>query len=259
MAKVTRKRGKIAVKDMKFKNDPMVRLYDHTQEWLQERGRPVAIGVAAVAGAVVLYAIVVFFLDHRRDVAQTAYGKALEKYSAPVQDTPPPQNAKYYTDETTKWQETAEAFEQLANSYSSQYGAIGRYYGGVAYLHLDRNKGLQMLQQAAAKNEQPTSDLARMALAQDALINGDAEGAIVLYQKLIDSSSSLKPTAQLGLGHAYEKQGDLKKAADAYFEAASFDRASSATDSDAQKRLSAIAPERIKDLPPPDTSRFSVP
>jgi hypothetical protein len=56
----------------------------------------------------------------------------------------------------------------------------------------------------------------------------------------------------MGLGHTYEKIGDIEKAADAYVEAAKPDRSSGAG-AEAEKRLSAIAPDRLKDLPSPST------
>ena len=92
-------------------------------------------------------------------------GAPFEKYNAQVQDTSPVTTslptAKTYNDETTKWQETAAAFEQLANDYSGYYGGIGRYYAGVAYLHLPdgRDKGVSLLKQVADKNDERASDL----------------------------------------------------------------------------------------------------
>ena len=43
MAKTSRKRNRIAVKDLKYGHDPMIRFYERTQDWLQDKGRPVVI------------------------------------------------------------------------------------------------------------------------------------------------------------------------------------------------------------------------
>ena len=251
MANTVRKKKKVSVKEMKFKHDPMVRFYDRTQEWLQERGRPVVIAVGVIVGVILLYVAGSYFFEYRKTKAQTAFAEALEKFNAPIQDstsTTPPPSGKFYTDDQTKWRESAEAFERLASDYSSYYGAIGRYYAGVSYLRFDRDKGISLLEQTAGKNEPPTSDLARLALAENYAINGDTEKAISLYQQVLASSRNLKPAVEVGLGRVYEKTGDTEKAVEAYLEAAKVDRASGAG-AESEKRLQALAPDRLKELP----------
>ena len=256
MARTSRKRDRITVKEMKFRNDPMVRLYEKTQDWLQERGRPVVIAAGVVAGLIIIYTAGYYFLEYRESKAAAAFAVAFEKYRAPVFDaaTPAPPNpvGKSYSDEKVKWQESADAFEKLSNEYSSYYGTIGRYYAGLSYLHIDRDRGLQLLQQAADKKEQPTSDLARMAIAENYLANGDMEKAIPAFEGLLNSSHVPGPSVQMGLGRAYEKADNTEKAVEAYFEAAKAERESGVS-GDAEKRLSALAPGRLKDLPPPNT------
>ena len=256
LAKTVRRKKKVSVKEMKYRHDPMIRFYEKTQDWLQERGRPFVIAVGIIAGVVLLYVAGSYYFDYRKTKAEAAFAEAIEKFNAPVQDpstpsTTPPAG-KFYSDEQTKWRESAEAFERLANDYSGYYGSIGRYYAGASYLHFDRDKGMSLLEQVAGKSERPTSDLARLALAENYAANGDTEKAILLYQQLLNTSQSLKPAVEIGLGHAYEKIGDIEKAADAYVEAAKPDRSSGAG-AEAEKRLSAIAPDRLKDLPSPST------
>lgn len=246
------KRKKVSVKEMKFSHDPMVRLYDRTQDWLQEKGRPFVIGIGILAGLVLLYVAGSYFFDYRKTKAEDAFAQAVEKFNAPILDagTPPttPTTGKTYSDEETKWREAGEAFEHLASDYSGYYGNIGRYYAGVCYLRIDRDKGVSLLDQVAAKNDQPTSNLARFALAEYYSANGENEKAISLYQQLLSSASSLKPAVEVGLGRAYENTGDIEKASEAYLEAALPDRFSEAG-SEAEKRLKAIAPDKLKELP----------
>jgi hypothetical protein len=254
-----KKKGRIAVKDMKFRNDPMIRFYEATQEWLQERGRPIVIAVGALAGLVVLYLGGSTFLSWRDDRAAAAFAAAYEKYNAPVIDsstvttTPVNTSGKTYGDERTKWQETAQAFEALAADYSGYYGEIGRYYAGVSYLHFDRDKGLSLLQEVAGKNDGRTSDLAKLAMAENYAANNETDKAIETYEKLLGSAFIPRQAVQLELGRAYEKSGDTQKAVEAYFEAAKAERAIT-TGSEAERRLSALAPDRVKELPIPDTS-----
>jgi tetratricopeptide (TPR) repeat protein len=259
LAKTSRKKSRIAVKDLKSGHDPMIRFYERTQDWLQDKGRPVVIAIGAIIGIIALYFIGSYFFQFRQQRAESAFAAAFEKYNAQVQDasavsTTPP-TGKTYSDDATKWRETAAAFEQLANDYSGYYGGIGRYYAGVAYLHLEdsRDQGVNTLRQVADKNDERASDLARLALAEYNAAQGNADEAINLYEKLQTSSQVLKPSVQLALGRLYEKKGDKQKAADYYFEAAKADRMTGAG-TDAEKRLSAVAPERIKDLPPATSS-----
>lgn len=249
MATRSRKK-KVSVKEMKYKHDPMIRFYEKTQDWLQEKGRPFVIAIGIVAGLILLYAAGSYFFDYRKTKAEAAFGEAVEKFNAPVQEpgaTAPPAG-KFYNDEETKWREAGDAFERLATDYSSYYSNIGRYYAGVCYLHIDREKGVSLLEQVAGKNDQPTSNLARLALAEHYSTSGDNEKAISLYQQLLSSAPNLKPAVQLGLGRVYENTGDIEKAVEAYLEAAQPDRFSEAG-SEAEKRLKAIAPDRLKDLP----------
>jgi tetratricopeptide (TPR) repeat protein len=239
----------------------MIRFYEKSQDWLQDRGRPIVMAIGIIAGLIVLYSAGKYFFEYRKAKAEAAFAHAVEKFNAPVQDstvaTTAPQTAKTYTDETTKWQESADAFERLANDYSGYYATIGRYYAGVSYLHLEgsKEKGLDLLQQAAAKDEQPTSDLAKLALAEHYASVGDWQNAIANYEKLLNTAASIKPAVYVGLGRAYEKAGDTEKAVEAYLEAAKPDRSAPAG-AEAEKRLAALAPDRLKDLPAPTTTSF---
>ena len=255
-----KKKGRVTVKDMKFRNDPMIRLYEATQEWLQERGRPLVIAIGVIVGLIVIYLAGSTFISWREGRAAAAFAAAYEKYSAQVLDssvvttTPVNTAGKTYTDERTKWQETADAFEQLARDYSGYYGEIGRYYAGVASLHFDRDKGLKLLQEVAGKGDSMTSDLARMALAENHAANNEADKAIEIYEKLLDSKHIPKQAVQMELGRAYEKSGQTERAVQAYFEAAKAERAKT-TGSEAERRLSALAPDKVKELPLPDTTQ----
>ena len=239
---------------MRHRNDPMIRFYEKTQDWLQDKGRAIIIGIGVIVGLLVVYGVGNYFFHYRKARAETAFAQAFEKYNAPVIDATTPATApptgRTYNDEGTKWQESAQAFEQLANDYSGYYDTIGQYYAGVSYLHLEgsRDRGLLLLNQAANKNDQPTSDLARMAMAENLASQGETDKAISMCEELVKSNNVFRASVYLMLGHLYEKSNNIAKAADAYFEAAKPDRSVGAGQ-EAEKRLSAIAPDRVKDLP----------
>jgi hypothetical protein len=243
---------------MKYRNDPMIRLYDKTQDYLQEKGRPIVIAIGVIVAAILLYLAWDWFSSYQLDKAATAYAAADENANATVNDptTPPSPNqtGKTYNDEKVKWQETAEAFERVAKEYSGYYGAMARYRAGVAYLQFDRDKGMQLLQQAVKEDERPASDLARVALAENYLGNNETDNAIAQYKELL-KSPTMKQVAQLGLAQAYEKSGSTEQAVAAYFEVASENRTSPAGQK-AEERLRALAPDRLKDLPVSDQIPF---
>ncbi|HLG17683.1 MAG TPA: tetratricopeptide repeat protein [Blastocatellia bacterium] len=254
MARAGKKKGRVRIKDIKYSHDPMIRLYYVTQDWLQERGRPILIGIGIVAGLVALYVVGNYFFSARADKAGAAFTQALEKFNAQVTDTPPvDQPGKFYSDEKVKWQEASEAFERVAADYPGYYGAIGRYYAGVAYLHFDRDKGLAMLGQVVEKKEQPACDFAELALAENYAANGETDKAIPLYEKLAASAYVPATAVNLGRARAYEKTGDTQKAVEAYVEVAREGSTSPAWE-EAKKRLTALAPERLKELPPPESA-----
>jgi tetratricopeptide (TPR) repeat protein len=252
------KKGRISVKDMKYRNDPMIRLYDRTQDYLQEKGRPIVIAIVVIVAAILVYVAWDWFSSYRLEKAAAAYAAADEISNATVNDptTPPPPNqtGKIYNDEKVKWQETAEAFERLANDYSGYYGAMARYRAGVAYLQFDRDKGMQLLQQAVAKDERPASDFARVALAKSYLSNGETDKAIAEYKELL-KSPDMNQVGRIELAEAYEKAGNTEQAVEAYFEVAKENRTSPAGQR-AEERLRALAPDRLKDLPISDQIPF---
>ncbi|HWC75931.1 MAG TPA: tetratricopeptide repeat protein [Blastocatellia bacterium] len=243
------KKKKISYKEMRFRNDPMIRLYEKTQDWLQERGRPLVIAIAILAGGVVLYLAGDYYFQYRASKAQTAFAEAFEKYSAQVIETQTTtQVGKYYTDEKQKWTESAEAFEKLANEYPGYYKGMGRYYAGLSYLHIDPARGVQMLQEAIGSGDAEVADQARLALAEHYAATGDVDNARSNYEGLLASPTIPPQAVHFGLGKLYEASGETEKAVGAYFEAAKFDRETGQS-SDAEKRLSALAPDRVKELP----------
>jgi tetratricopeptide (TPR) repeat protein len=251
LATTTRKKTRISVKEMKFRNDPMIRFYDKTQDWLQERGKPYIRAATIALALLLVYTAGYYYFEYRESKAASEFAEAWKLYNAPVVESPVGQVGKYYTDDKVKWQETAEAFERLAAKESGYYGVMGRYFAGTAYLRFDAPKGLQVLQEVVSTNEQPTSDLAKLALAEYYAGSGDNENSLKLYEELLGSAHAPKQVVHLGLGKAYEKGGNNEKAIESYFEAAKLER-TNAAGAEAEKRLSALAPERVRELPVPN-------
>ena len=255
LARSPKKRNRMAVKDMKYKHDPMIRFYERTQDWLQEKGRPFVIIGGGLIGLLLLYTAGYYLFSYRESRANAAYAEAYEKYNAPINDgaTTTQILGRSYSDEKLKWQEAAEAFERVASSYSSYYKIKAKYMAGVCYLHIDRDRGLRLIQECADAGEQPTADLARLAIAENYASNGQADMALGIFENLLNSKQIPRQVIQLSLGHVYERLGDTQKATEAFFEVCQADR-TSAAGSEAEKRLSAVAPDRLKELPTPGST-----
>src|SRR5436190_20386078 len=86
LAKTSRKKSRIAVKDLKYGHDPMIRFYERTQDWLQDKGRPVVIAIGAIVGIILIYFVGSYFFQFRQARAERAFAAAFEKYNAQVQD-----------------------------------------------------------------------------------------------------------------------------------------------------------------------------
>src|SRR6201999_3878648 len=81
LAKTSSRRSRIAVKDLRRGHDPMIRLYEQTQDWLQDKGRPIVIAVGAILGVVVLYLLGSYFFHARQERAESAFAVAFDKYN----------------------------------------------------------------------------------------------------------------------------------------------------------------------------------
>jgi hypothetical protein len=194
------------------------------------------------------------FFSFKKSDEFIAFHLAMDKSEAPVINTPKlGQKGIYYTDENIKWQETAKAFEHVANKYHGDYELQANYYGGVAYLNFDREKGLQLLEKVIDSGNSYFSYLAQFAVAKNYDTTGNIQDAIQSYQKLLANSQEHdREEIYTRLGYNYEKMGDSRKAVEAYFEAAKLARSSNYSSikrSQAEQRLAALDPDKFKELP----------
>jgi tetratricopeptide (TPR) repeat protein len=95
-----------------------------------------------------------------------------------------------------------------------------------------------------------------MALAERYEAIGKTDDAIAEYQKLKAKPGSNSPALiDVNMARVYEAMGKNKEAADLYFAVASNkDLRATGVGTVAVNRLTAIAPERADQLPPPDTA-----
>src|SRR5262245_31830124 len=236
--------------------------YLATSAWVKERSRPIVKWLIIAAGAVALVALVWWFFSSRAKNAAELMARAMSVRHARVQN-PLPSLApgEYaYTTEDEKNRAAYLAFTQAANEYPSYNGDTARYFAAIHQLHFEADKAEATLKELAQKNSDVGAQ-ARMALAQRYEASGRNDEAIAEYQKLKASPGPI-PAAliDLSMGRVYEAMGKKTEAADLYFAVASNkDLRSSEVGSTAVDRLSAIAPEKVDQLPPPEPSGMRFP
>ena len=244
------------------KSDPLMEQYLHTSAWVKERSRPIVQWVAIGAGVIALAAVIMWFFSNRSKNAAESMAKAMAAQQAIVQNPLPtlaPGQVAFKT-EDEKHREAYRAFTEAANQYPSYNGDTARYFAAVHQLHFEADKAEAALKEIAQKDSEVGAQ-ARLALAQRYEATGRNDEAVAEYQKL-KARPGLIPAAfiDLSVGRVYEATGKTKEAADLYFTIASNkDLRSTEVGGAAIDRLSAIAPEKVDQLPPPEPAGMRIP
>lgn len=230
------------------------------------KGKNLLYGLAALAVLAVLIGI--FFTWNRRSnqTAQTALGKAIETSQAQVTESPAPPTAgaappKTFKTEKERAQAAISEFEAVAK-YGGDVAEKARYFIAVNRLSLDRPAGVAELE-ALAKGNDEVGKLSKFALAQTRADDGKTDEAVALYKDLAAMSDPIiaKDTLNFQLAKLYEKQGKKDEAVNLYYDIAK--TAAEAKDADgkavsptttareAREKLTALAPEKAKEIPEP--------
>ena len=237
---------------------------DDVGKRFEGKGRTILYGLGAL---VVLALLVMVFMNWNKRsnaAAQTALGKAIDITEAQISETGTPAGSTQKTYKTEK--ERAEAaiaeFQNVVDKFGGSVGEKAKYFIAANKLIVDRPAAIQELEGLAASSSEVGS-LAKFALAQTRVDDSKPDEAAALYQELAASGDPVlaKDTINFELAKVYEKQGKKQEAADIYFNIAK--TASEAKDSEgkplrmtetateAKKKLTAIDPERAKQITEP--------
>jgi hypothetical protein len=246
-------RSIVHVRRKKKDTDPLRSAWHILEDWV-ELNRQRILAISGIAAALVLlFGLGYYFFDYRHDKQLAAYAAAFDKFTATVgasTTTPgmPTANKVTYPDEQTKYTESAAAFEQLANDYSS-YRDLGHYYAGLSYLHTDADKGTQMLQ-AIADGSSELRYEARLALAEQYAKTAAYDKAEQYYQQLSDDPGKLPRFYIVNqLAGVKERLNKPAEAAPLYKLVVDADR-NSPYGTDAEKGLQRVDPAAAAALPP---------
>jgi tetratricopeptide (TPR) repeat protein len=232
--------------------------YVATSVWVKDRSRPIVKWIVIAAVAVAVGSIVWMFLSRRAKNAGESMANAMAVHQAIVANPIPPNLPSgqwAFSTEDEKNRKAYEAFTKAANEYPSYNGDVARYLAATHQLHFEADKAEATLKELAQKDSDVGAQ-ARLALAERYESIGKNDDAIAEYQKLKAKPGAI-PSAliDLNMGRVYESMGKNKEAADLYFAVASNkDLRSTGIGTTAITRLTALAPERADQLPPPDPS-----
>ena len=240
-----------------LKRDPLMQQYVNTSTWVKGHSNPILTWSAVIAGVLSLVLIVWVIISHRASNAAEELANAFRYHNAVVQN-PLPANLspgeEAFTTEDAKHRKAYEAFTKAANDYSSYNGEIGRFLAATHQLYFDPEKAEATLKELSQKDSE-TGARARLALAQRYEATGKYDEAIAEYQKLKAKPYNIpQPLIDINLAKAYEAQGKTKDAVDLYFGIANNKEwRTSQLGSAAIDRLAVLAPEKVDQLPPPES------
>ncbi|MBI3951676.1 MAG: hypothetical protein HY314_14595 [Acidobacteria bacterium] len=244
------KRKKFSAKQLR--HDPFQDWYAKQAERAQQYREPIRRTLILIGVIIVLAVGSSLGYSYWKGTAEKRLGEALDILNARVTDTPPT-NAieRTYNTEEEKYRAAVDAFKRVSTVWYykfTDYSRTAKYYEGACQLHLNPSEGQAMLERLAQGNSM-TARLARLALVEHFIANGDAARAETLYRQLVDDPGPLpKPQLQLGLARALELQGKKSDAINLYLQIAK-ERAEEQERTEAVARLVDLDPKALDQLP----------
>ncbi|HMV46518.1 MAG TPA: hypothetical protein PLD20_28465 [Blastocatellia bacterium] len=251
-------KGRISAQELK--RDPLMEQYVATSAWAKGNSRPILKWLTIAAAVLAVAAIIWMIFSRRSNNAAEALADAFRWNEAQVANPIPPNATGYYaTSQDEKHRKAYEAFSKAAGSYSSYYGDLARYYAATHQVNF-QDAGEQAKAEATLKElSQKDSDVgsqARLALALRYEATGKNQEALDEYQKLKTKPGNVSVgQVDFNMARVYEAMGKTKEAVDLYFAVANNkDFRSIGLGNSAVGRLSVLAPEKVDQLPPPEST-----
>jgi predicted negative regulator of RcsB-dependent stress response len=170
---------------------------------------------AIILGVVIVVALAVFgwryYAQNQTAKASAAMGDALRIYSARIRAAgePTQPGETTYVDEKNKYQDAAQKFTDIANSYSrTKPGQQARYFDALCQIQLGHDAQAESeLTKLSDSGNDEVAALAKFQLASLDVKNGKSAQAIPIFQSLIANPTVLepKPLVMLALADVYSK------------------------------------------------------
>ena len=252
---VVTKDRRLRAKDLK--RDPMRDAYEKLSDKVEQNREQIKKVTLSILGVILLVGLIYYFTAHRSAAAEAALAGAFEIYNAPVGETNTTKAPVFFTSDDDKYKHAAQAFLNVANTYSHRYGDEARYFAGLCQLKFDSKTGLATLE-SLSHEDSATGRLSAFALAEQDKQDGQYDKAIQLYQGLISKPGELPiPIAEvkLSLADSYRLQGNKDEASKIYFELASAGR-KAANDAAAAKTKDPAT--KVQGDPTPSVTRDAI-
>jgi tetratricopeptide (TPR) repeat protein len=193
-----------------LKQDRLVEATKTSVDWFQDHRSkviPAALGVVALI-ALIVVGLVVY--SQRSAAANSAFGEAMDTYSAPLAQPgqPAAPGEKTFPSAAARATLANQQFAQVADKYGSlEAGKTARYFAGLTAIDLGKTGQAETeLKQVADGHDAALASLDKVALANlYQQLNRNSE-AVVLYNQLIANPTTTVPAdaARLQLAALYE-------------------------------------------------------
>lgn len=194
-----------------MKRDALVDSAQSALEWFEEHKRESIVFVVVLAIVVAIGVGSTTFFHHRDNEAATAFGAAMDIYSAPIAQPGVPQQpgVRTYPTGAARAEAANAQFVQVAHNFgSTSAGKNALYFSGLTDMEMGKTAAAETtLKKVADEGNKNLAALANLALAGMYLQNGRTGDAIKLLNDLATHPTSTVPAseAKLQLASIYEK------------------------------------------------------
>lgn len=202
---------------------------DEFHDWVEHVGEILAEHKTTIWQSVVIIVVVAggvfgwrYYTSHQNARAGSAFSKAMQVYSAPVQGSaqPPLPGETTYASDAVKNQAAQKSMGEVAMKFPhTRYGQMARYYAAVSLDHLGRYQdAVNWLAPMTKSGDAQLRALATFELAHVYDRMKKPSEAVALYQKLLSKPSVFvpKPVVLMALGDHYRTQNQSQQATKYY-------------------------------------------
>ena len=212
----------IATKRQLKKPDQFVTLTEHGIDWAGKNRQKAAIA-AGVLLAVILGIVGGYsWYEHRLNVAETAFGWAMQTYQTPLvtPGQPLPPGMKAYGTANERAAAANAQFNAVAHQFGLlRPGKLALYFAGLTYMEEGQNGSAEdTLKKVSGSWDSNLAALGKLALAQLYQQTGRDAQAADIYNQLSNGKSTTVPPnlAKLQLADMYSAEGKTDKAKEIY-------------------------------------------
>jgi len=207
-----------------LKQDKFAETTKETLSWAVAHRKKLVAGIIVVVVVVVAVAAGLWVWNYRSQQANTALGRALTVYNAPIVPvgTAVPSGMVVFNSAQERARAARTELQKVANQYSSTTaGHMAEYLAAVSAINMgDLKVGEQELKSLADSSNADISSLAKLSLAGVYRATNRNNDALQIYKSLVEHPTGTvsKATAQLELASLYDATNQKSEAGKLYSE-----------------------------------------